>query len=451
MPEESSEGRCNAELSSDEKYLLFWGKGLEHSMGSTICYHHDHTLLKKIETEKHKEDHTAGSYFSNEVDHNDINEQMELKISVEGSWNFWALLLMKQRILVLVLMKITSSYFDESFQQTSGQQGGNSDNPTPVQFKRAYRKLFHTNLIQIVSGNCEADEDQPLQNLPCMSDVTVPQQLTTQAPLKLIIAEDYFQKLLYNRLLKDNAIAYVAGFLLRKAFSKHDCKTCRSSLVNATFDDERKNFLFFKAYESDTYMFGGLVFPSDIMINYVIKLEDAFLHNFTNIDMLQDISYHLLQILMAERLQIPCNDFPKDDLNQDIDIVYKILKETSKHIIVSINPQVKSVNYFPDGLSMRIVLPRVEEQMLPKPVQALFLLAFVLTKVASLLQAVGVLCAHHRKWLLPLFYQLATAQVGLQWYPPLQTWWLWSKKQEGFSQRKGGVEDGEGDLLITLC
>ena len=47
------------------------------------------------------------------------------------------------------------------------------------------------------------------------------------------------------------------------------------------------------------------------MINYVIKLEDAFVHNFTNIDMLQGIGNHLMEILMAERFDIPCNDFPK--------------------------------------------------------------------------------------------------------------------------------------------
>lgn len=41
--------------------------------------------------------------------------------------------------------------------------------------------------------------------------------------------------------------------------------------------------------------------------------------------------------------------FISDDLNHDVDMVYQILKETAKHIIESINPQVKSVNYFSDG------------------------------------------------------------------------------------------------------
>ena len=41
--------------------------------------------------------------------------------------------------------------------------------------------------------------------------------------------------------------------------------------------------------------------------------------------------------------------FISDDLNHDVDMVYQILKETTKHIIESINPQVKSIKYFSDG------------------------------------------------------------------------------------------------------
>ena len=42
----------------------------------------------RIETDKHKEYLPTGSYSSSEVDHDDINEQMELEISVEDSREF---------------------------------------------------------------------------------------------------------------------------------------------------------------------------------------------------------------------------------------------------------------------------------------------------------------------------------------------------------------------------
>ena len=41
--------------------------------------------------------------------------------------------------------------------------------------------------------------------------------------------------------------------------------------------------------------------------------------------------------------------FISDDLNHDVDMVYQILKETTKQVIEDINPQMKTVNYFSDG------------------------------------------------------------------------------------------------------
>jgi hypothetical protein len=39
------------------------------------------------------------------------------------------------------------------------QQGGNSDNPTPVQFTRAFRKLFFSSFLESLAGNCDQDLD----------------------------------------------------------------------------------------------------------------------------------------------------------------------------------------------------------------------------------------------------------------------------------------------------
>jgi hypothetical protein len=39
------------------------------------------------------------------------------------------------------------------------QQGGNSDNPTPVKFTRAFRKLFFSSFLEFSTGNCDQDLD----------------------------------------------------------------------------------------------------------------------------------------------------------------------------------------------------------------------------------------------------------------------------------------------------
>ena len=95
------------------------------------------------------------------------------------------------------------------------QQGGNSDNPTPpIQFKSAYHKLFHTNLLTVSSANCEHDENEPLPQLSDIQELPeIPQE--GSGPLKTV-STDYSSEQIENRVFKDNAMAYIAGYILRK-------------------------------------------------------------------------------------------------------------------------------------------------------------------------------------------------------------------------------------------
>jgi hypothetical protein len=43
----------------------------------------------------------------------------------------------------------------ENFFGAIRQQGGNSDNPTPVQFTGAFRKLFFSSFLEFSTGNCD--------------------------------------------------------------------------------------------------------------------------------------------------------------------------------------------------------------------------------------------------------------------------------------------------------
>ena len=53
----------------------------------------------------------------------------------------------------------------ENFFGSIRQQWGNSDNPTPLQFTRAFRKLFHDYSLVLSSGNCTEDLDAILLRL----------------------------------------------------------------------------------------------------------------------------------------------------------------------------------------------------------------------------------------------------------------------------------------------
>eukprot|EP00795_Rhopilema_esculentum_P011123 gene11123-20003_t len=194
------------------------------------------------------------------------------------------------------------------------QQGGNADNPTPIQFKRAYRKLFHTNLLSVVTGNCEPDNNEPLTKLASLEGIATPltNELLSIAPLKLK-ATDFATETMQNKVIRQNAITYVAGYLLHKAFAKHKCPKC-SILVDDSIDTSTSTFLFFKAYDRESSMFGGLIAPSQDMILYTTMIEDKFVDYFNTLNKTVGICHELLTCLNQAELNVPCGNFDKDYL-----------------------------------------------------------------------------------------------------------------------------------------
>ena len=200
----------------------------------------------------------------------------------------------------------------ENFFGSIRQQGGNSDNPTPIQFKRAYRKLFHTNLLRISTGNCEEDTDQPLTKLSSLQEIQPLNITKNNSPLN-IISSDYAKKDVESKLVKENALSYVAGYLLKRTFEKHVCGVCKSLLVDNESNDPRKNLLFQKAYSLDN-LFGGLVAPSEFMIAFIIRLEDIFVEYFRGLKKTKGMGSDLLHLMDKESFKDDCNKIDKQFL-----------------------------------------------------------------------------------------------------------------------------------------
>ena len=197
------------------------------------------------------------------------------------------------------------------------QQGGNSDNPTPVQFIRAFRKLVFSSSLQSSTGNCADDFDTLLAQFSNKkSDVPalVPAQ-TTRESLD-IEATEYRSKDFDDNLVKKNPIAYVAGYLLNRCFKKHTCSNCKDALVTDNLDDNRNLLNFFKAYES-AKNFGGLLIPSSPFLQYVEQLEDTFFTSFSIFTKCDGVGKNIL--VKLQQIAIPfccCDDFPKEFLQK---------------------------------------------------------------------------------------------------------------------------------------
>lgn len=199
----------------------------------------------------------------------------------------------------------------ENFFDSIRQQGGNSDSPTPIQFTRAFRKLFFSSFLNSSTGNCAEDFDTLLAEFSKKSNV--PPLVAPQPACNTVMIEttDYRQNDFGNSLLKQNPVAYVAGYLRNKCFKQHSCSECKKLLVTDNLNDNRNLLIFFKAYESNK-SFGGLLNPTAHFLQYVEVLEDTFIANFSIYTKSDGIGKSILSKL--EQVSAPfhcCEKFPK--------------------------------------------------------------------------------------------------------------------------------------------
>ena len=192
------------------------------------------------------------------------------------------------------------NFFGTIRQQGGGGGGGvvgDSDNPTPAQFSSAFRKLFFSSFLTSSAGNCDADFDNLRASFgktsiakPLISTPTEPQTLE-------IGPTDYTESNIDSNIAKENALAYVAGYLLHKSMKIHTCPTCTDAVQCKNLDDNRKLFCYFKAFDQTQDSFGGLHAPTHCFLDYVIQLEDTFFKHFSVYNKSLSVGASILKLL----------------------------------------------------------------------------------------------------------------------------------------------------------
>ena len=205
----------------------------------------------------------------------------------------------------------------ENFFSSIRQQSGNSDNPTPVQFTRAFRKLFFSSVLTSSVGNCAEDVDTLLAIFSTKS-VEQPKQsllntLNSRPNTLSIGPTDYREPNVSTSIIQENAIAYVSGYLLHKCLKIHSCAKCKEALTSANLEDNRKLLCLFKSYSQEG--FGGLNVPSSGYLEYIIHLEDHFVKHFTVTTKQQKVGASILKILKTTPVPFQsCPGFPLEFL-----------------------------------------------------------------------------------------------------------------------------------------
>jgi hypothetical protein len=175
-----------------------------------------------------------------------------LRVTLNGTLKLWSQL-QKESVKFLLTRRLNQDPL-ENFFGSIRQQGGNADNPTPIQFCRAFRKLFYSHFLEQSSGNCAEDVDKILVQLhppPRNNSSKENQPLAQDQPF--VVDESDYRDLAIDPDQSNsggNAITYVAGYIITKCFHKHKCDTCVSNLVNDELDSSNKLFCYFKGYDS---------------------------------------------------------------------------------------------------------------------------------------------------------------------------------------------------------
>lgn len=235
-----------------------------------------------------------------------------LQMTLNGTILLWNSL--KSSITFLCTRRLNQDPL-ENFFGCIRQQGGNCDTPTPVQFIRAFRKLFFDNFLSPSNGNCSADIDKMLAGHTALDlgNKNNFSHLDQSIPKGLNIVESDYQLESVDDLMCNNAITYVAGYLLKKCFQQHKCNACWRALTNNELDSPNQIFCHFKAYNDKKGPFGSLIVPSTSFVQYITNIEQELIVTFSNSMTMSGVGKHIVDIL-PEFTGSNCAGFPSNYL-----------------------------------------------------------------------------------------------------------------------------------------
>lgn len=196
----------------------------------------------------------------------------------------------------------------ENFFGSVRQQGGNNISPTPIQFQRAFKKLFCQNYLHSNTMNCRNDLDKILMDIKAINFNELFENKVK--PESALVLPDYGYR--NQNIPTQNAFRYVCGYVLKKALNTHsNCDICMNFAKHCETLDIENLLIYYKAFDSSKHIYGGLQSPSDDFVRFIFELEKTFNSSFEEICSGQGISHQLLNLMKNIEFHPPCIDFPK--------------------------------------------------------------------------------------------------------------------------------------------
>lgn len=230
------------------------------------------------------------------------------QLTIKGVLELWEML--KEKDYSFLLTRHLNQDCLENFFGQIRNCSGNARNPTPIQFARAFKKLFALKYINHEEGgNCMEDINDILLNVSSNlfqqnAQIFLP-PINIQSSIK-VFTNDY-RKLQTS---EGNALVYITGYLLKKALAQHSCQICQEYTNLSDLEEKESQFCNLKAYHSDKEHFGGLTVPPKNMVEYITLLENKFVDNFNDFAYQSNIGAKFRNIFSDIPFPHPCKDFP---------------------------------------------------------------------------------------------------------------------------------------------
>ncbi len=205
----------------------------------------------------------------------------------------------------------------ENFFGTVRIQNGNCINPTCIQFKRTFKKLFCLDYFEHSEGaNCIQDLDDVLLTLEKtpISEIKVlfPEKNPIQIPLPIANINNYKQ----INIPEQNALTYICGYLIGQCLKVHQCTTCLSFAQATTSLSSETFYSHFKSYEANpSLLFGNLMMPDSTFYQYIFQINQVFDRHFISLAPQPNVGKTLKDLILNTIFFYhPCDNFPKDFL-----------------------------------------------------------------------------------------------------------------------------------------
>ncbi|CAI6345555.1 unnamed protein product [Macrosiphum euphorbiae] len=223
----------------------------------------------------------------------------------------------------------------KEFDLTVRNRNGNIIHPTPIQFKRIFKKLFCCDYFEQYEGsNCIQDLDDillRLENTPTSEiKILFPDKNLFQFPLPIRNIKNYKQ----INLPDQNALTYFCGYLMGQCLKVHQCSTCLNFAQATTSLSSETFYSHFTTYgENPTLLFRDLIIPNSTFYQYIVQINQVFNRHFISLAPQPNVGKTLRDLILNTIFFYhPCDNFPKDFLiNLFLRFrIYNSLKRTNK-------------------------------------------------------------------------------------------------------------------------